>query len=368
MADKLADLRAGRLEASPYYHEIDLPFYRQHLEDFLPGRLVDFHVHAIDPGLWDPPPPKHWAHRLCPQGLPYENLMAAYDLLFPGKQVQALVFGHPVRYADTAGQNRYMGAKSKEHGNWGLAVSDPAWSEEELEAQVVDNGLLGIKPYLTMMQTTGQSSVAARKADISVFDFLPHHQLAVADRRRWIVMLHLPRKERLADPRNLAEIHEICERYPNVQLVIAHVGRAYCPQTARAGIPHLVPHPNLFVDLSANCCQEAFELLIDVLGPRQILYGTDMPPTAMRARRECNEAGEYYNIVRGADWQDERTQRRPEEEDTYTFFLYEGILAFRRAAESRGLSRLDVEDVFWNNALRLVAAAGVRPDILLEPR
>jgi predicted TIM-barrel fold metal-dependent hydrolase len=283
MPDKMADLKAGRLDASAYYYEVDLPFYDENLRDFLPDRLVDFHTHAIDPSLWDPPPSKHWAHRICPNGLPYENLMAAYELLFPGKEVHALVFGHPVRYADTDGQNRYIASNARRYGNWGLAVSDPEWSGDELEQRVEQEGLLGIKPYLTMLRATGEHSSAARLADISVYDFLPRPQLEVANRHRWIVMLHLPRKERLADPKNIAEIHEICQAYPDLKLVIAHVGRAYCPQAARASIPRLVPYPNLYVDISANCCQEAFELLIDVLGPRKILYGTDLPPTAMRA-------------------------------------------------------------------------------------
>jgi predicted TIM-barrel fold metal-dependent hydrolase len=360
MSGKMDDLRQGRLEATPYYYEVDLPFYKECLKSFLPDKIVDFHVHAIDRSLWDPPPPRHWAHRVCPTGVTFDDLLEMYRLIYPDKQVRALVFGHPVRYADTDGQNRYIGQKAKEHGQWGLAVSDPEWHAQELEEKVLQNDLLGIKPYLTMMRGTGKHSGAARLADISIFGFLPRHQLEVADAHRWIVMLHLPRRDRIADPRNIAEIHEICQSYPDLQLVIAHVGRAYCPKTARAGIPRLTATPNLYADISANSCQVAFELLIDALGPRHILYGTDLPPTAMRAKRECDENGEYYNIVRGADWEDERTRRRPEEEDTYTFFIYEGILAFRRAAEKRGLSQQDVEDVFYNNATRLVTAAGGR--------
>jgi hypothetical protein len=36
-----------------------------------------------------------------------------------------------------------------------------------------------------------------------------------------------------------------------------------------------------------------------------------------------------------------------------TFFLYEEIDAFRRAAEAEGLTRADVEAVFHDNAARL---------------
>ena len=353
MQDKMGDLREGRLDATPYYRRVDLPFYDKYLCGFLPDEIIDFHVHSIDPSLWrDPPPPKHWASRICPGGLRYENLLAIYKLLFPDKRVRGLVFGHPVLYADLDGQNEYIGQKAERHGQWGLAVCDPRWTAKELEDRVQQNGLLGIKPYLTMLRGAG------RTGDVSVFDFLPHHQLEVANAHRWIVMLHLPRKDRIADPKNLAEVREICETYPELQLVLAHMGRAYCPQTARAGIPKLTVYPNLYADISANSCQVAFELALETLGPKRILYGTDMPPTAMRAKRECDGDGEYFNIVRGADWEDSRTRRRPEEEDAYTFFIYEGILAFRRAAEKLNLVPQDIEAAFHDNAARLIATAG----------
>jgi uncharacterized protein len=46
------------------------------------------------------------------------------------------------------------------------------------------------------------------------------------------------------------------------------------------------------------------------------------------------------------------------EAEKLSFFLYEEIAAFRRAAESRGLGRGDVEDVFHNNAAAMLRAAG----------
>jgi hypothetical protein len=58
-ADKLADLRQGRLQASPHYLRVDLPFYKEHLESFLPGKIIDPFVLAIEPHLLrDPPLPE----------------------------------------------------------------------------------------------------------------------------------------------------------------------------------------------------------------------------------------------------------------------------------------------------------------------
>ena len=58
-ADKLADLRQGRLQAPPHYLRVDPPFYKEHLESFLPGAIIDPFVLAIEPHLLrNPPVPK----------------------------------------------------------------------------------------------------------------------------------------------------------------------------------------------------------------------------------------------------------------------------------------------------------------------
>jgi hypothetical protein len=58
-ADNLADLRQGRLQATPHYLRVALPFYREHLESFLPAEIIDPFVLAIEPHLLrNPPLPK----------------------------------------------------------------------------------------------------------------------------------------------------------------------------------------------------------------------------------------------------------------------------------------------------------------------
>ena len=43
-----------------------------------------------------------------------------------------------------------------------------------------------------------------------------------------------------------------------------------------------------------------------------------------------------------------------EEAEKLTYFMYEEILAFKRAAQATGLSTGDVEDVFYNNSKSLI--------------
>ena len=101
-----------------------------------------------------------------------------------------------------------------------------------------------------------------------------------------------------------------------------------------------------------------FEKLIRAVGPKRLLFGSDLPILRMRMRRIC-ENGMYVNLVPKGLYGDvsadpHMREVAGEEAGRLTFFMYEEINAFRLASSSAKLSRSDVEDVFCNNALRLV--------------
>ena len=104
-----------------------------------------------------------------------------------------------------------------------LAVTRPQWSAERLAQELDRPRVLGVKPYYSLI---GHDPTSRDKyLEVSIFDFLPHHQLEVLNERRAWVTLHVPKADRLGHPRNIAEIREIRRRYPRVILVIAHLGR-----------------------------------------------------------------------------------------------------------------------------------------------
>jgi hypothetical protein len=81
----------------------------------------------------------------------------------------------------------------------------------------------------------------------------------------------------------------------------------------------------------------------------------------MRMRRIC-EAGRYVNLVpKGlyGDVSGDPNMREVEgaEAEGLTLFMYEELRAFRRAATEVGLSRGDLEDIFYNNAASMIEAA-----------
>ena len=173
-------------------------------------------------------------------------------------------------------------------------------------------------------------------------------------------MLHIPRDARLRDPVNLAQILEIESRYPGIQVILAHVGRAYCNEDVGNAFDVLKDTERLVVDFSANTNGWVFEQLIRALGPKRVLFGSDLPILRMRMRRIC-ENGIYINLVpKGlyGDVSGDPNMREVSggEAAGLTLFMYEELLAFRQAAENTGLSPADLEDVFYNNSVDVIEA------------
>ena len=231
-------------------------------------------------------------------------------------------------------------------------LATPRWTAAELEDKISAGEFLGVKVYLSYAdQNIGVS-------EITIFDFLPPHQLEVLNKHGWILMMHIPRDLRLKDPVNLAQMLEIERYYPKVKLIIAHVGRAYCPEDVGNAFEVLAETQNMRFDFSANANAWVFEQLINAVGPKRIMFGSDMPITQMRMKRIC-ENGTYINLVPQGLYGDvtgDKNMREvpPEQAERLTFFIYEQIEAFRQAAEATGLIDGDIEDIFCQNAYRII--------------
>jgi predicted TIM-barrel fold metal-dependent hydrolase len=339
----------------------DREIYERSLRDFLPDRLIDIHSHVwLARNEHRAPGPSRvvsWPDRVAPEN-PIEDHLESYRLLFPGKTVTPCIFAGLIDELSEGASNAYVRESARAHGLPALLFALPQWSGEEVERRMLEGGFQGIKGYLNL------APAYLPRQEIRVFDFLPPHQLQVMDRHGWMVMLHVPRDGRLRDPVNLAQVLEIEERFPHLQLVLAHVGRAYCEQDVGEAFQVLKDTRRLVFDFSANCNDRVFEQALRAVGPKRFLFGSDLPILRMRTRRIC-ENGVYVNLVPRGLYGDVRGDRNMREIDgpeaeRLTFFMYEELLALRRAAEKVGLSAADLRDVFYGNAARLLAAAGWR--------
>lgn len=338
--------------------EADRRCHADELDGFLPRRIVDVHTHVWRASDYPAAAERDtrlvsWPGRVA-KDCPIEDLQETYRLMLPGREVTPVIFSNLPR-GNIDAVNAYVAESAARHRLPALIFSDPSWSADELERRVSAGGFIGAKSYLSMVP----DYIPGR--EIRILDFFPPHQLEVHNRRGWIIMLHIPRDARLKDPVNLAQMLEIERRYPNVQVIIAHVGRAYCNHDVGNAFEVLASTRRMLFDFSASTNDWVFEQLIRCVGPRRILFGTDLPIARMRMRRVTRD-DHYVNIVPRGLYGDVSGDKNMAEADQpeagqLTFFVYEQLKAFRRAAERTGLSASDVEDVFYGNAMRVIETA-----------
>ncbi len=336
--------------------EVDRQFYQDHLEDFLPDVMFDIHTHVWRKEFRLSAPTSTrgpvWPRRVAEENT-IEELLDTYVRIFPYKTVTPLIFGWPERDVDLERTNAYTSWAARQYQLPALLVTTPSWSASEIEERVRKGRFIGLKPYVD------QAPPHIPAQDITIYDFLPRHHLEVADAHGWLVMLHLPRPARLRDALNLQHLLEIDSTYPNVKLIVAHIGRAYCKEDVGEAFTTLRASRRLLFDFSANTNAWVMEQALRTVGPQRIVFGSDLPIVRMRMRRIC-EDGRYINLVPPGlygDLRDDPHMREVSaaEGERLTFFLYEELLAFRRAAEACGLTAAEIADVFYGNAARLIA-------------
>ncbi len=336
------------------YTDVDRAFWQEHLEDWLPRRIFDAHTHVNEPEfrveeMTEAKRRQYWVNEVG-EPIGAADAQHCFETVFPGREFSCLAFGHPSLEYDIEASNKALQTECVRRGWYRLAVVPPQWSAERLEEELDQPRVLGIKVYYALIGNDPVSRDKYLEADI--FDFLPHHQLELLDQRHAWVTLHVPKANRLGHPRNISQIRELRRRYPNIVLVIAHLGRCYTMPHAQESLPQLADDEGLLFDNSAVLNPDVHRYALETLGPERILFGTDNPIFYMRGRRQWQ--GRSY--VNRTDYPFHFNSRRepPEVEATYTLFMYEALLAIRQACDELGLGPEQVERIFHGNASRLI--------------
>ncbi len=331
-------------------NDYDKSVYENELKNFLPDTFIDFHTHiwrnTFEP-YGDANGGSTWT-RLVADELTGADLLESYEKLFPGKKVTPLVFGGWEQNIDQC--NRYVEAEAEKFKFPTLMRTDYMMTPDEIEEQVKAGGHLGLKPYIT------NCPPYIPAAEIRIFDYLTPEHLEVANKNGWIVMLHIPRAGRLKDSVNLGQLMEIEKKYPNVKLIVAHVGRAYSKQDIGDAFELLKNTENMRFDFTANLCDDAIEECIKAVGTKRLMYGSDLPISIMRMYRVTDETGFYYNIIPRGLYGDVSYDKhmRESDEKTITLMFYEQLRAFKRVSEKMKLTDGQIEDIMYLNSKELL--------------
>ena len=340
------------LNVLPY----DTWFYENHLKDFLPKTFIDCHTH-----IWRKEQIRSdaeasgrscgWPDMVAAEN-PVEDLNETNRLLFPDSRVISVLYGYTNSTVDLQKSNAYVAQCANANQFPALYISHPDQSAEEVEQAVLANPCFrGLKVYLEFAPSYIPSN------EIRIYDFLPHEHLALADKHGWVVQLHIARPKRLADPVNYVQLLEIEQKYPNVKLIVAHLGRAYAEEDLGNALDYLKHSEKTIWDFTANTNQQVMERVLELYGPDRFIYGTDFPIFRMKARRTV-ENGFYINEIPKGSLGDVSSDPHMREigypeADKITFFIYEEILSCKKACEQLGLGKDAVQKIFYDNSARI---------------
>ncbi|MHB8973011.1 MAG: amidohydrolase family protein [Pirellulaceae bacterium] len=338
-----------------HYTDVDRAFWTEHLEEWLPRRIIDAHMHVADPRLRLTPMTEvmrrqYWVNEVFePIDAPTADHCSS--TVFPHREFRCVAMSVPDLGFDIDGGNRYLQGECPQRGWYHLAVIRPQWTQDAVAALLAAPNCIGVKPYYSLISPNQETRDAHLEA--SIFNFLPHHILEVVnDRHAWIT-LHVPKSDRLGHSDNVREVREIRRRYPHIVLVIAHLGRCYTQPHAVEALPQFADDPGLFFDTSAVLNPASHRVALQHFGPQRLLYGSDNPVFYMRGRRQCQ--GRSYLNRTNFPFHFNKDRESPEVEATYSLFMYEDLRAIKQACEELGITRRsDIEAIFHDNAAKLI--------------
>jgi len=337
------------------YTSVDRAFWDEKLEPWLPARIIDAHTHIMDPRFRLQPMTEtmrrqYWVNEVA-EPIDAASAERCHRTVFPNREVSCVALGKPSLDFDLDGGNAYVQEESVKRGWHSLAIFQPQWTQEKVAALLDLPGVIGVKPYYTLISESRETRDAHLEA--SIFEFLPHHVLEVVNARHAWITLHVPRAARLGHPDNVREVRELRRRYPKIVLVIAHLGRCYTEPHAREALPQFADDAGLYFDSSAVLNPAVHRIALQHFGPQRILYGSDNPVFYMRGRRQYRDRT-YINRT-SHPFAFNQDREPPEIEAAYTLYMYEDLFAIKQACHELDLTeRRQVEMIFHDNAARLI--------------
>lgn len=329
--------------------DLDRQIWEEELAHFVPTKIFDVHTHIhrwasnLDPNK-ENGPLKDTIGTHFPEAS-WQVANAVDRALMPGRSVQRLAFPFPFPPpCDFSASNTYVAAEVRTNpASAGLMLVHPDMSATEVETTIARTGLIGLKPYLVY-------ATVDDPADASITDFLPEHQIAVADRLGLLIMMHVSKRDAISDPDNIREIMRLSEKYPNAKWILAHCARSYSAWAIEKAAAQLRGLPNVWYDTSSVCESDALDALYNGVGMDRVMYGSDDLIGPMRGKYIAFGRSWAYlsptNHALGLSHCDGRM----------TFTRYEQLRAMKRGVRQVGLSKAQQQALFHDTARNLIDA------------
>ncbi len=321
--------------------------YESEFRGWLPGRILDAHVHifrrdSFPDGFKFPAKSIYGKFGFQHTVEQFESIAAN---LLPEHTVYSLSFGHPDIAADIEKAAAYTAEISDNIRRFGLTLVAPDNPVGDVRRRILEYKLLGYKPYRDLVRGKPYDEVA-------IFDMISREQMDLANELGLVIVFHIPRKGRLADPDNQREMVELCNRYPNAKIVWAHIGRAYCMRNVIGFLDGIASCPNAYLDTAMVNHAGVLEYAFRHFPRERILFGSDAPISWLLGKSV--EINNQYAYIMGEDYAIGSAVYDAGHVVRFTSFFYEQLRGIKEAAEKAGLDRTEIENFFFNNAYGLL--------------
>ncbi len=328
-------------------------FFRDRVAPFLPPVVLDFHAHTWRKSDWYSVPWKAGAagggYLVADEDYPVERLLADGRACFPDREYRAVCFGYPTPSADNGKDTAYVAGAGRRRGLYPLMIVGSSLNvPAEVIRQRLDEGrFLGYKVFLPWH---GDDYGSTR-----VQDMLSAREMDIAQELGLVVLLHVPRSGRLADPEVQDGVRWLSREWPGARVVLAHCGRCYLPAEMAGAIGFLRDLPNVFLDTSMVMDETVLRMVFDGIDSARVVYATDFPVAAMVGRR-VRVMDHWVDVV--ASETPESAYRVRADGVPATYMALEIAYAVLQAGRAAGLTQEALQAVFYQNGMNVLR--GVR--------
>jgi glutamate-1-semialdehyde 2,1-aminomutase len=325
-------------------NDTDLRLLNRCMDGFLPQRIYDIHSHLYHT--------RHFAPGTMPafldadRGYGLRDFNEAMARWMPGREVEGLFFGYPRAGNNRAGENAWLREQIEPvvatTNSRALVLAAPGDDAAEVRRLMESGVFIGIKPYRLYADVPDTN-------EATIESFAPEWMWELCHDHDGVLMLHIMRAGGITDPHNVEAIRRLCRRYPRCRLVLAHVARSFNYRHAREGLQAIADLDNAVVDTSAVTQAGAFRAALEILGPRRVLWGSDYMVSELRG--SCISQGDGFTWI----YSEDESARKLTIFGSYTIVGIESLMCLREACEDTGMTPGDLQDIFRDNALRLLA-------------
>jgi glutamate-1-semialdehyde 2,1-aminomutase len=325
------------------YRDCDRQIWTEELEEFVPSRMLDAHIHFYWRSNFDA------TAKVEREDNDLETLNQWAEVLYPNRRMQYLILGTPhpgiivTKHVESV-RNEIEGVPGIRHNR----VVTPSCKLEDIERDLKNPQFIGLKPYRTF-------SVTGDIDQCRIHEFLPHEQMEFANEHGLWVTMHLSQQHGCADHHNLDDLEEYTtKRYPKIKWLLAHCARSFTYWPIAHAVERLRQMPNIYYDTSAVTDVRPYITLLTKEDPTRIFWGSDGEGAAFFH-------GHYAAL--GRAWQhhdaDKSALQFPHCDGRPILSVYEQLLSLKFAAQIAGLSRDQIEGIFRRNA---ATALGIGED------